>query len=125
MIKMCKWKNIEHEVSGWDYWETECGEGFCLADGTPQTYNMCFCPFCGLRIEQLSEGVKSERNDSREATCAWKYVEGQAQSRGYWETECKESIHLTSGTPREIGLHFCPFCSHRIKQMGREEPENE
>ena len=53
----CEWKNVDHEETGWDCWETECGEMFHLAGGGPQELNMYFCPYCGRRIEQLGKGV--------------------------------------------------------------------
>ena len=57
----CTWKYYEEYDAG--YWETLCGDAFQFADGTPQENNFRFCPYCGLRIEQLDEGVGPDGQD--------------------------------------------------------------
>lgn len=33
------------------YWQTSCGDQFCISDGTPAENKMRFCHYCGLRLE--------------------------------------------------------------------------
>ncbi len=50
----CAWKRDG------DHWETQCDDAFQFADGTPAENNMLFCPYCGLKIEQLNQDEKGE-----------------------------------------------------------------
>lgn len=34
-------------------WETSCDSAYFLADGTPSENRMKFCPFCGLKLEEV------------------------------------------------------------------------
>lgn len=46
-------------------------------------------------------------------TCAWEYwAHGE-----YWETGCDNAFVLNDGTPKENGMIFCPYCSHRIEEV--------
>ncbi len=38
----CNWKYIED-----GYWQTDCGESFCLEEGTPEQNGMKYCHHCG------------------------------------------------------------------------------
>lgn len=45
--KQCIWTyNLD------EYWQTSCGDQFCISEGTPAENNMRFCHYCGLRIEE-------------------------------------------------------------------------
>jgi hypothetical protein len=45
----CTWIYCED----YDFWDTECGEAFCLTDGlSPTECAMKFCPFCGKSIAE-------------------------------------------------------------------------
>jgi len=48
----CKWTYDDN----YDMWETECGDAFCLTNGTPKTNKMKYCPYCGKLIEQALKG---------------------------------------------------------------------
>lgn len=50
--KMCMWKEDDGA------WQTDCGNAFCLENGTPADNNMLYCCFCGKTI--LEEGLKEE-----------------------------------------------------------------
>lgn len=43
----CEWKE---DADG--NWDTECGECFCFADGTPTENKARFCPYCGKPIRE-------------------------------------------------------------------------
>lgn len=47
----CCWNYDEDD----EYWDTGCGEAFCVMEGTPKDNRMKFCPYCGRRIQQESE----------------------------------------------------------------------
>lgn len=40
------------------FWETKCGEGYCVNCGTPKDNKIKFCPFCGKEI--LERHVRQE-----------------------------------------------------------------
>lgn len=42
----CIWTEEE------EYWETACGNLFCLNDGTPADNDMKYCPYCGKPLNQ-------------------------------------------------------------------------
>ena len=44
----CTW---EYD-SDLDTWETECGESFCLTNGTPSENGMIYCFHCGKKIQE-------------------------------------------------------------------------
>lgn len=46
----CTWKDIQYDS---DTWETDCGELWCLYEGTPEENRMKFCPYCGKKILQV------------------------------------------------------------------------
>ncbi len=39
----CEWKWDDVD----DYWETGCGNAYCIIEGTPTENKMKFCPYCG------------------------------------------------------------------------------
>lgn len=41
----CKW--CQDGDPDQDVWLTECGEGFCLSEGTPFEHGMRYCCYCG------------------------------------------------------------------------------
>jgi len=45
----CHWTYDEW----YDYWETECGNAFCVMEGTPSENKMKHCPYCGKLIEEV------------------------------------------------------------------------
>ena len=49
--KTCKWEHIVDSYN--DYYETECGNDFCLCnDETLEENKMRYCPYCGGRIKE-------------------------------------------------------------------------
>ena len=56
---VCEWKRDINDFSS-DFWETSCGEAFCIEDGTPAENNMKYCHHCGkiLRIKSSDKGVR-------------------------------------------------------------------
>lgn len=55
------------------------------------------CLTCGLYIA------------SCEPPCTWTEDED-----GYWNTECGNLIVLNTGTPRDNGFVYCPYCGQRL-----------
>jgi len=53
-MKKCKWTHDEFA----DCWDTECGEAFCLMEGTPKDNKMKYCPYCGKQIVDILEGER-------------------------------------------------------------------
>lgn len=43
----CRWTEDEYEGGAWD---TDCGQRFCIEDGTPEQNDMKFCCYCGHKI---------------------------------------------------------------------------
>lgn len=52
----CDWKLDDHTGS----YDTECKNKFEFIDGTPQDNKFTFCPYCGLRIWDVSEQQSEE-----------------------------------------------------------------
>jgi hypothetical protein len=50
--------------------------------------------------------------------CVWKFIEND----GYWETDCKHTFWLDTGTPFENKFEFCPYCG---KELVEDAPEKE
>ena len=48
----CKWKYQDDEYN--DYWETDCGEAWCITEGNLKDNHIVFCPFCGKKIKEVS-----------------------------------------------------------------------
>ena len=48
-MNKCVWIQ-DYDFGGWD---TGCGQGFEIVDGTPSYNKMKFCPFCGAEIEEV------------------------------------------------------------------------
>lgn len=53
--QMCTWTYCPGQYGSSDYWETECGNAFQLASGTPTENDFHFCPYCGKRLEEKNE----------------------------------------------------------------------
>ena len=55
----CKWSDVTEMECKWDedkdceYFSTECGEAYCLIDGTIKENKLLYCPFCGKKIKEL------------------------------------------------------------------------
>ena len=49
--KVCIWTYDEDQ----EVWETSCGDGFCLNEGSPITNKINFCPFCGEKVKVAYE----------------------------------------------------------------------
>jgi len=53
-----------------DYWETSCGQAFCMITGTPKENNYNFCPSCGKPLVEFyiqdSEDDEEELEDDCE-----------------------------------------------------------
>ena len=43
MEGLCIWTLEEWH----DYWETACGQAFCMTTGTPHENTYNYCPYCG------------------------------------------------------------------------------
>jgi DNA-directed RNA polymerase subunit RPC12/RpoP len=55
-MKKCQWKE-----NTWDEcYDTKCGNKFRLDDGTPESNDLKFCPYCGGKLIDKS---KKESND--------------------------------------------------------------
>jgi len=48
----CRWVLDE------DYWETSCGEAFCLNEGTPSDNDFEFCPYCGKSLVEFIDNFR-------------------------------------------------------------------
>ena len=44
-------------------------------------------------------------------TCKWVPIE---HFEDMWRAECGPSLFLTTPTPLEMGMHFCPFCGRLL-----------
>jgi hypothetical protein len=52
-------KKLEEEKCHWKEdtdgtYETDCGQAYCMNDGTPKENDMRFCSFCGRVLEEVS-----------------------------------------------------------------------
>jgi hypothetical protein len=52
--KTCKWYDVSDWEGGRNY-ETECGEIQYFVDGTVKKNKYKFCPYCGKKIEVISD----------------------------------------------------------------------
>lgn len=50
------------------------------------------------------------------AQCEWLLADEDAS---HWEGSCGIAWQLTEGTPVENGMHYCPRCGGKLKQLGR------
>jgi hypothetical protein len=48
---ICEWTHDDTL----DVWSTACGELHVLIEGTPKQNSMCFCCYCGKRLEEKRE----------------------------------------------------------------------
>lgn len=44
--KQCTWKQDVDDGS----WDTDCGNKFCIENGTPSDNGMLFCCYCGAKL---------------------------------------------------------------------------
>ena len=56
MRERCGWKYDDID----NFYETQCGEGYCCNDGTINEHKIKFCPFCGGKIEQALDRLTRE-----------------------------------------------------------------
>jgi len=61
-MKTCLWTE---DPDG--YWATQCGNAFCLEDGTPEDNRMEFCPYCGGMCGLAKTQKERMKMDSRQA----------------------------------------------------------
>jgi len=55
---LCEWKEMNE--GGCD-WEAACGDAWSFEEGSPESNNVKFCPFCGRRVVMLrSEDGRDE-----------------------------------------------------------------
>lgn len=60
MNEICRRWNAVNAVCNWQYdeshdkWDTNCGEGFQLMCDGPKENKMKFCPYCGLKLNQVA-----------------------------------------------------------------------
>lgn len=45
----CEWAQ---DIDG--VWQTECGNMFCIDEGTPQENQLNYCPYCGKHLMQIN-----------------------------------------------------------------------
>ena len=45
-VEKCVWTYFDDD----DYWETTCGNAFCIMEGTPGENMMHYCPYCGGKL---------------------------------------------------------------------------
>lgn len=45
---VCEWKLLDADNNAY---QTECGDAFCIPDGTPQENNMNYCSCCGRKVK--------------------------------------------------------------------------
>lgn len=57
--KSCPWEYDDN----YDFWETGCGEEFCLDDGTPGDNKMRYCYHCGKSIKLKEVNDDTKRKD--------------------------------------------------------------
>ncbi len=43
--------------------------------------------------------------------CKWKNL------GDFYETSCDNAFEISSGTPKENGMRFCPYCGEKIKEV--------
>jgi hypothetical protein len=48
MSETCDWVEDDDGV-----WDTECRNRFELIDGAPHENDMYWCPYCGLRLQEV------------------------------------------------------------------------
>ena len=46
---VCHWRGDED-----GNWDTDCGECFCVEEGTPQENTYNFCPSCGKKLVEIA-----------------------------------------------------------------------
>jgi len=46
----------------------------------------------------------------KHAPCRWTHDE-----YGAYDTECGNKFEVTTGTPEDNKMRFCPYCGHRLK----------
>lgn len=47
----CRWAFDDHHAK----WDTACGHGFSFTTGRPNEDGIEWCPYCGHRIEEVTE----------------------------------------------------------------------
>lgn len=47
-----------------------------------------------------------KRQGNRKKGCVWK----QDEIHGHWDTSCDNAFMLDTGTPKENGMNYCPYC---------------
>lgn len=64
----CRWKYDEWH----DYYDTGCGQAYCLEEGSPATNTYKYCPGCGGRIEvRLPNSKAANVNDPKGTEPEW------------------------------------------------------
>jgi hypothetical protein len=51
-------------------------------------------------------------------TCAWRVEADWLFENERYETSCGEAFVFETGTPKENGFTFCPYCGKRIEYGG-------
>lgn len=49
---VCNWRQPTYDHSDANYWDSDCGESWALAEGTPTENGMKFCHGCGKPIKE-------------------------------------------------------------------------
>ena len=49
MPELCHWTE-----DGDGNYDTDCGQAFCMTDGTPEENHMKFCCYCGKALESVA-----------------------------------------------------------------------
>lgn len=51
--KTCRWKQPDYDDVDYGRWHTDCGEYFCLTEGSPKENEFSHCPYCGKRLTEI------------------------------------------------------------------------
>lgn len=54
--------------------------------------------------------------------CVWMPEEWPGEA---WETSCDGLYQITTGTPEDNGMKFCPFCGGELIEKEREESNDD
>lgn len=62
MSDVCNWRETSED---WGIWESDCGNSFCINDGTPSENGFKFCCYCGkpLTEERLVDDFADEEDE--------------------------------------------------------------
>jgi len=47
---ICLW-TLTKDADGEEFWNTSCGHGWELTEGNLEDNQICYCPFCGMEMD--------------------------------------------------------------------------